>query len=419
MLPAPKLPVRLLRIGLQAAALALIALYVVTFALKNIHLQWDFNSYRLAGLAALRGLDPYHLASLEAVAHKSVKIPFIYPPASLAFFLPFAALPIGVAAATWIALKCAILFTLVFVWARWFVPKADVLAVALLAVFGWNSAALWDLRSGNVALIECLLLWSAFKCLVDGHRAWFAALIVAASIFKLTPAAYLLLLLVPSSREKSGSVPGSTAAAPATSALPWVSMAALALVVVLPLAIGPASHWHGFLLNVPNADALGESNPSSFALSVLMEGLLGGSGAGIASGAFWLWAAYALLLIAASFPFLRDAWRARDPMRCVMAAVFLDVLLSPRPMAYGFLRLGPAPLYLAGHLLPRPGFVLLLALIFSAQGLARAAHHSLDSTWAVFFPLLSTLGLWLLVVASHAASARAGIQRAPADRAAA
>lgn len=64
-----------------------------------------------------------------------------------------------------------------------------LLAIALTAVFGWNGAALWDLRAGNVAIVGATLLWGAFGTCAAGRRTAFAALVVAASCLKLAPSA--------------------------------------------------------------------------------------------------------------------------------------------------------------------------------------------------------------------------------------
>ena len=55
-------------------------------------------------------------------------------------------------------------------------------------------------------------------------------------------------------------------------------------------------------------------------------------------------------------------------------------------------------LFFGCALLPRPGWGVLVALIFAAQGLALSAHQRIDTTLVTFSPLLLTLGLWLIVV---------------------
>ncbi len=72
-----------LRPALEAVGVALLALYVGTFAIRNVPLQGDLRTYWAAGRAASTSVDPYvphHLATmLERPAE-----PFVYPPFLLA-----------------------------------------------------------------------------------------------------------------------------------------------------------------------------------------------------------------------------------------------------------------------------------------------------------------------------------------------
>ncbi len=375
---------------LRAIALGLLGLYLFTFALRNVTLQWDFKVYLLAARAALAGLNPYDLDALVAIAGKPVAMPFVYPPIALVPFMAMTPLSPELAAMSWMAIKCVTLVGLILVWSRWIVPKAGVLAMAIVAIFGWNAAALADLRSGNAALIECALLWAAFACFIAERRAAFASLIVAASIFKLMPAAYLLLLLAPTTRHR-----------PEPVRLMWSVAACIALIAV-PFAIGPAAGWEGFGANIPSAHALGESNPSAYALAATVAGWFGAGGDALKTAATVIWVAYCMVLAAVSWRYLCGSWRAKEPRRLVVIAVVLDLLIAPRPMSYGFARLGPAPLFLGLALVPRPGWALLIAVIFAAQGLALSAHHQFGVPLMTFSPLLLTLGLWLIVVLRRA-----------------
>ena len=107
-----KIP-NVMRAVLRAVALGLIGLYVFTFALKNVTLQWDFKSYMLAARAALAGLDPYQIDALSAIAGKPVAIPFLYPPIALVPFVTMVPLSPDIAAMAWIAFKCWILLGLI------------------------------------------------------------------------------------------------------------------------------------------------------------------------------------------------------------------------------------------------------------------------------------------------------------------
>ena len=108
-----------------------------------------------------------------------------------------------------------------------------------------------------------LLCAGGLACYVAGRWRAFAALIVLAATCKLVPAAFLLLLLVPT-RDR-----------PARKGLLAVSVLALGALVLVPLAIGPAAHWRGFFgAPIAGAFPVGEANPSVFALLVLLGAAL-------------------------------------------------------------------------------------------------------------------------------------------------
>jgi hypothetical protein len=217
-------------------------------------LQWDLRTYLAATRATLAGINPYRVENLADFAGRGV-LPFVYPLPALVFFLPL--IPLATAPAAFIGVKLALLAGLVAGWAKALRPVRAVLPLALLAVFGWNGAALWDLRAGNVAIVECGLLWGAFACFVAGRRAAFAALVVMAATFKVFPLAFLLLLLVPA----GGSGPR-----------PWLlagSLAAFVAAVVAPMRIGPAAGWEPFFAHVPMVNTIGEANPSAIGFATL------------------------------------------------------------------------------------------------------------------------------------------------------
>jgi hypothetical protein len=381
-----RLAARALRLALHGIAFALLALYLVVFFAGNVGLQWDLRACLAAAKAALAGGNPYDLAQVSAVAGREVAFPFLYPPVALVPFMALGAMQ--AAAAVWLSLKLALLGALVALWRRVFVRDAPLLALVLIAVFGWNGAALWDLRAGNVAILEAALLWAGLACFVRGRRAWFAALVVAAACFKLLPAAFLLLLLVP---------PGGERREPRRFVL---ALLAFGLLVAGPLWIGPAAAWDGFLRHVPAAVVAGEANPG---LLSAVAALATHAGRTVSEASRLAWICYgifALLLVAASAPYLRRTWREGGAVHTVMAAVFLYVLLEPRPMAYGFMVLAPAPLVLAPRPFDGPAGRWLLVLVLCAQGLMRVARMPADSWIAVYSPSLLTLALWLLVLSA-------------------
>ena len=368
---------------LACTGVALVALCLALYAMRAAPLQWDLRTYLAATRATLAGINPYRVENLADFAGRGV-LPFVYPLPALVFFLPL--IPLATAPAAFIGVKLALLAGLVAGWAKALRPVRAVLPLALLAVFGWNGAALWDLRAGNVAIVECGLLWGAFACFVAGRRAAFAVLVVMAATFKVFPLAFLLLLLVPA----GGSGPR-----------PWLlagSLAAFVAAVVAPMRIGPAAGWEPFFAHVPMVNTIGEANPSAIGFATLALQRLVIAEPLASRVAIPVWVTVALALVAWSLPWFRAAWRARNATRWVMGGVVLYVLLLPRPMAYGYVLLAPAPLFLAPPPFDRPAGRVVLALILSAQGLTTAMHHGSDSLAFLYAPLLLTLCVWLLAV---------------------
>ena len=375
-----------LRAGLDLIALALVAFYLAVFVACNVWVQGDMRSYWIAARCALAGFDPYRPGNLDAMAGTATAA-FVYPPITLVPFSLLAQLPFAAAAGVWIGIKIALLAVLVVTWRGWLAPRDRVLLpLSLVAVFGWNGAALWDLGCGNVALIECVLLWLAFGCFVAGHRPAFGALVVAASCFKLMPAAFLLLLLVPTGKNASNPV------------RLLASVLLLSALVLGPVAVGPAAQWDRFFEHLPSASTLGESNLGGLAFATVVAQDAGLTEPMASRTAVLAWLAFGAGLVGLSLPFLRGAWQARDPRRWVMCAVFLYVLVAPRPMAYGFLLLAPAPLFFSPRPFHGPLGRLALAVALSAQGFARSAHFETHAVAYLYAPFLLTLGIWLLVV---------------------
>jgi hypothetical protein len=245
------------RLALDVIGTVLIALFLMGFVERNVTHQGDLKTYLLAARAALKGLDPYAAENLSTLAGRRV-FPFVYPPACLLPWIAVAGLPAKTVAASWMWGKIALLGLLVVAWARWLSSSTLLLPLALVAVFGWNSSSQWDLAAGNVAILECGLIWAALGCYAAGRRMSFALLIVAAACLKIFPAVFLLLLLVPTDGAKASAQQFAGA------------LALFALVVFGPTLIGPAAHYHRFWSHVPDATGYGDSNPSALGFAMLL-----------------------------------------------------------------------------------------------------------------------------------------------------
>jgi len=377
-----------LRGSLDLVGLALLGLFFFGFVARNLTHQGDLKTYQLAAQAVLAGQDPYVPENLSALAGRRVS-PFVYPPIALLPFVTVAAMPSKVVASIWIWGKISMLGFLVFLWGRWFLRRVPLLVLGLVAAFGWNSSALWDLAAGNVAILEAGLIWAALTCFVSGRRTLFVCLVLASASFKLTPVALLLLLLVP-----------IRGAAPSPRLL-IVASVAFAVLVLGPLVVGPAAGFRTFWSHVPDATGYGDSNPSALGLVSVLLQRIGVQGAGTERIAIALWFACVCGLFIASRSVLQTAYQTADPRRWAMIAVFLYVLALPRPMAYGYFLLTPAPFFFSPRPFARGPGPLLLALVLSAQGLLRLTQMRWELPLVTYAPYLLTLCVWLLIVNAH------------------
>ena len=372
---------------LTGIALALLLAYVIQYAVRTRTQQWDTGTYHLAARAALAGLDPYSMEHLSSMAGgKVVFYPFVYPPIGLLPFIGLAMLPLAKALTLWISLKVVLLVGLVLLWRR-VAPEIEWLPLAISAVFGFGASALWDLRAGNVGIVEAVLVWLGLAAFVRGKRGAFSAWIIAASCFKLAPAVFLLLWLAPTADRRAN--------------LKHFVISGLVLGTLVwgPLWIGPAAHWSGFLSNVSEMFPVGPSNPSILALILTYARPAAGSEALAQSIAIGGWLVIALVILAISARWLLATWHARDARRWVFTAVWLYALLAPRPMAYGFVLAAIAPLALLPRFLDGSVGRLIVACVLCVHGVLVAADRPPATTWMQFTPVLLALTLWLLVLA--------------------
>lgn len=371
--------------ALDLFLLGLLVLFLAGFVARNVHHAYDLRTYHAAARAVTLGRDPYDPGVLAEIEGRPV-FPYLYPPVTLLAFLPFASRSYAAITVPWMGLELLVLAALIAGWWRWLRPRVPLSILTLVALFGWNATTQASLAAGNVALVECGLVWAAFASFAAEKRGAFAVLVVVAACFKLAPAALLLLLCVPTPRH-AGRVRAFLVAALAVTAL-----------VGLPMVIGPAARFAPFWTQASGHAEAGLANPGGIGFFTALArgcGVAGPRAVPIGAGA-WLLATAAL--VALGGPVLQDAWRGRDPVRWTMIAAFLLVLLQPRPMAYGYVVLTPAPLVLA----PRPfrdrAGRLALALVLAAQGLLRLTRNEGTSPFFVHAPWLLTVCVWLLVV---------------------
>jgi alpha-1,2-mannosyltransferase len=308
-----------LRAPLLVLVIGVAAVYVGLGASR----QWDFETYYYAASAWRAGRNPYLLDSLTAMAGKPIGLGFIYPPIALLLFLPFTFLPAATAALLWIGFKIFLVMMLLRLWRRDFLPSIPLELLIPVALLGFDLALLWDLRTGNAALIEEVFLWAAFSAYVRDRRRAFVCLVGVASTLKLYPIVFLGLALVPPASRRGG-----------------LRLVGLGLLVFLGLLAVPhplTAEWvKALAAPVYTGRPVGGINPS--ALGLIDWGLLAAGAPGGSSGRLGL-AIYAIgcaVLISLSRRGLVRAWRSGSPREAVLAAVLIWMVVAPRLIVYSY-----------------------------------------------------------------------------------
>jgi hypothetical protein len=289
----------LLLLALSAGAIAA--------ALRVPSVGWDFRSYCQAADALAAGRDPVGVGLF----------PFVYPPLAAWLWSPLCAA--GVAVYPW--LYAAALLASFVVTQRGDTLERLVLATLLVGGFG---AAYWSFATGNVGLLELLLLAVGFAAAARGHW-WPMALAIGwMGFLKLLPLLYLLPILL---RPGAGSPRDRVAPV----ALGGLCFAALHLV---SFALHPdyTGSYVSLLLHPPYAHVPGFGWQNPAPVMLLLKGLDAlGAPATLAAGVL----AAGVALTALAFQRLRVA-HPEDPVRVVAFGLLCVLLWLPRLMPYTF-----------------------------------------------------------------------------------
>jgi len=98
--------------------------------------------------------------------------------------------------------KCILLIGLIYFWKRVFFKTNTCALFCLFCLLAFNSAVYRDLVAGNINLVEQVLLWSAFFFYIKHRLILFCAFCLLAAGFKMTPAFFLVLLLLADDKKK-------------------------------------------------------------------------------------------------------------------------------------------------------------------------------------------------------------------------
>ena len=162
--------------------------------------QWDFRTHRKAGELFASNLDPYDPRILFPQAQTTFL--YNYPPVTLYFYKFFAQFDYKSAFHIFLITKCILLIGLIYFWKSVFFKTNTYALFCLFCLLAFNSAVYRDLVAGNINLVEQVLLWSAFFFYIKHRLILFCAFCLLAAGFKMTPAFFLVLLLLADDKKK-------------------------------------------------------------------------------------------------------------------------------------------------------------------------------------------------------------------------
>ena len=159
------------------------ALYLLA-NLKPAENQWDFDACYHAAKAYLGGVNPYDNNAVARFTHRSM-MAFAYLPGTIWFFVPFTWFDYKIAVYFYILLKLAVIAALLMLWRNVFFDRQTGPLFYLICLLGFNCTFGIDLQSGNIALFEQFLLWSAFFYYLRRKLFYFCLLVVLAAMLKI------------------------------------------------------------------------------------------------------------------------------------------------------------------------------------------------------------------------------------------
>jgi hypothetical protein len=346
--------------------------------------QWDFRTHRQAGEIFASGANPYNAAILFPRTHTHFL--YTYPPATLFFYRLFSLTDYNTAFHVFLFVKCALLIGLVVFWQREFLKKDADSLFYLFCLLAFNSAVFLDLIAGNINLVEQVLLWLAFSFYIKGRLKLFCAFVLAAAAFKMTPAFFLILLLLGDERQKYKYFPAACGV--------FLAYLAVQYIIVPDL-------FTGFIKNA--LTVVGESGgvvPSTYKLvSDLVQGIAQVSATAVPGGVA---AVIAAVLAGGTLYLTYRAWlqlqhcpTPKREMLTVFLVCLVYALIHPRFKDYMYLLLLVPAYYLIKNIRhTRAAPLLFILFVLSGQRLVLPIASSVMALVWDYYPLMVAYCVW-------------------------
>ncbi len=325
---------------------------LVSVALDLEGSQWDFRTYYRAAEASARGENPYDQQVLGRDSDGTGTLRFVYPPLIAVLFRGLLLLDFQAAGRVWFALQIAALAGLGFLWRRFILGPGAGLLFALFCLLAYNSPLYIGLKSGNIELLEQLLVWLAFAMYLRGRVALFCIFLCAASLFKLTPLILLSALLFSDAPRRHRALALTLVAFVLVQAITWVAAPSL---------------YRDFLSSAGKLEEWGLANPSSYAFVLEIFRTLFGEKAPLVPAAIPM-----LVYLAVVAGVLSVAWAALKRMHSrgrgdsglvvLLVVCIAYILVLPRAKDYSYALLLPSTWWIMQQKQPVTSFTALFVL---------------------------------------------------------
>lgn len=389
--------------------------------------QLDLKTYYYAGKAFASGLNPYDVNVLSELAGDPVNHPFVYPPATLLLFRHLANQDFVTTYYLYLAIKGIALAMLMYLWKRRFLPAMDAYFV-LFCIVAFNAAIYIDLRTGNISILEQLLIWTALIFLTRKPLLFMLIILIVAS-FKISPILFLGMLLLYGGSKKN---------------IYFVVATLLFLIMHLGSFYLNPDLYTNFVSALAELDERGVFNPSTYALVTHLFEWLGARTGTVfpeyVERGVYLFVAASIGIVAwRSWLILRSEFSHKSDLVGIYLALLTYALVLPRFKPYSYI-LVLVPCYyilsrVRGHhyfstpirLLREHSALFVMALISSAYAIV-FRQNIYPNSFIGYSPLIATFIVWCLyiltielsmtgrptsVLASHASNLLANLGGAP------
>ena len=161
--------------------------------------MYDFNSYYISAYATQKGLDPYDSDTLQALA-KELGVPKVtvyrYPPFNTLLFLPLSFLPYPAAVLLWRILNLALsAFAVWLIWKTLALPLDAESALVIGVIVFTFDPLIYNLAIGQINVLILLLLTGVGWAWVRRRQVLAAVLLALAASIKIAPGVLFLYFL--------------------------------------------------------------------------------------------------------------------------------------------------------------------------------------------------------------------------------